>query len=399
MILHKTRIHRVQFFRFLAIAVFTMQTAALLGQEQANQHQKQIVEIELADGAKLKGRLCMPGSEQDQPVETLIVFVHGTGPGTYLNKRKLASKEFDYFDFFSQRFNDRGIAFFSYNKRGVTIGKKPPYFDEVDREKFRKAVPSVEVQDLATIVDVLKKNDRLANSKVALLGWSEGTMIASLVAEQHPDKIDALLLAGYAHENLFDIIKEQFSGNSSMRNLNPVFDKDDDHKISQEEYESEDEPAAKFRKRLMQGTEFELLDATKDGQLTAEDFAIRTQSIYAAVLSNLADNNEDWIWKNYFRVSIPWLREHFSLEANKTRLPRLKIPIYVFHGEADANVDVQGVYDLEKRFAALGKSNLDTFVFEDHDHDLNFMQWVTKDELPAGIAKIFEIASSLSNSD
>jgi pimeloyl-ACP methyl ester carboxylesterase len=97
---------------------------------------------------------------------------------------------------------------------GGIIGHPAPMFDEVDRDKFREVVPSVETDDLASIIDVLKKDKQLDDAKVFLLGWSEGTMIASLVAEKFPDKVEAILLAGYAHENLYDIIAAQFSGRS-----------------------------------------------------------------------------------------------------------------------------------------------------------------------------------------
>jgi pimeloyl-ACP methyl ester carboxylesterase len=364
-------------------------------QEKPEPFLKELIEIELADGERIKGRLCLPVQPDAAKSPTLVVYVHGTGPGTHLNKRKIGDKTFNYFDYVAQAFCERGVAFFSYDKRGVTMGETPPWFDEIDREKFRKVVPGVESQDIATIVDHLKKDSRLSGSKVALLGWSEGTMIASLAAERHPGKIDVLLLAGYAHDNLFDIIKWQYSGHGSMMNLSPVFDANGDKSISKEEYESDAESVASYRKRVMQDTKFEILDATKDGLLAAEDFAIRTKVMHAMLLGSLAKGNEDWIWNNYFRISVPWLQEHCSLEANKTRLTRLDLPIYVFHGTNDAHVDVAGVRDLEQRFKALNKTNLQAFVFEDQDHDLNFVDWALKGQWPEGWARIMETAASL----
>ena len=111
---------------------------------------------------------------------------------------------------------------------------------------------------------------------------------------------------------------------------------------------------------------------------------------------NVKQGNEDWIWDYYFRITVPWLQEHFSLEANKSRLTRLNLPIAIFHGERDANVPVEGVYDLDKRFRALGKTNLKTFVFENHNHDLNFMEWVNNNKIPAGIEKVLEVAAESS---
>ncbi len=382
---------------WLFVGMAGAQHKTLSVQEKPDQLLEKIVEVELTDGERIKGRLCLPARDEAGTVPALVVYVHGTGPGTYLNKRKIGSKTFNYFDFLAKEFCDRGLAFFSYNKRGVTMGEKPPWYDQVDREKFRRVVPSIESQDLATIVDLLQQDERLTESNVVLLGWSEGTMVAALAAEKYPEKIDALFLCGYAHENLFDIIATQYSGHGSMLNLNPVFDANGDKKISKEEYESDEKKVARYRKSVMQNAKFELLDATKDELLDAQDFAIRTKPVHEYLLECIANGNEDWIWNNYFRISIPWLQEHFSLEPNKTRLTRMDLPIYIFHGTDDPHVLVQGVHELEKRFRTLGKTNLRAFVFKDHDHDLNFLHWALKDKWPDGWAKIMEIASGLSD--
>ena len=363
--------------------------------EASSKHQTEMVEVELFDRETLKGQLYLPGTKRDQSVKTLVLFIHGTGPGTYLNKRKIGSKTFNYFDLFGKRFNDLGIAMFSYNKRGVTLGDSPPYFDKIDKQKFAKVLPGNEVRDLVATIEHLKSDKRFKDASIVLLGWSEGTMLASLVAEKAPGQVDALLLAGYAHDNLFDIIKWQFSGASSMTNIGPYFDANGDGEITQEEYESEKERPAMYRKRVMQGAKFKLLDANGDGRLVAADFAQRVKPFYETLLKKATAKEDQWIWKNYFRISSGWLREHFSLEPNKTRLTRLKIPIYVFHGTSDANVDVNGVHDLKRRFETLGKTNLKTFVFDKHDHDLNFLQLALRDKTSEGLAKIFAVAKQL----
>ena len=179
-----------------------------------------------------------------------------------------------------------------------------------------------------------------------------------------------------------------------MLKINPMFDRDDDGKISREEYESNDERVARSRRAVMQNAPFDLLDATKDGVLEAADFAIRNKPMHAMLLNCVKSNNEEWIWNNYFRISVPWLREHFALEPNKTRLLRMDLPIYILHGEDDAHVDAKNVKDLEERFKVMGKTNLESHIFADHDHDLNFMQWVMTGEPLEGIAKLLEIAAA-----
>lgn len=197
---------------------------------------EEIVKVQLSDGESITGRLKLP-SDNDR-ISLLVVFVHGTGPNTYLNKRKIGTREFSYFDLFEEEFNKRGIGFFTYNRRGVEIGDTPPYYDKIDSAKYSKYLPLTEAEDIESIISKLKHDERFLNSKIALLGSSEGTIIASMVADRKVEKIDALLLFGYANDNLFDIIKWQYSGKASIINLRRYFDTNKDNKISKDEYES-----------------------------------------------------------------------------------------------------------------------------------------------------------------
>ncbi len=325
----------------------------------------------------------------------IVIFVHGTGPNTYLNKRKIGQVEFNYFDLFADEFTKRGIGFFSYNRRGVEIGDTPPMYDVVDSVQYAKYLPSVEVMDIESIISCLRKDERFKQSKIALLGASEGTIIASMVADRKVEKVDALLLFGYANDNLFDIIKWQFSGAASMINLRKFFDVNKDNKISKIEYESSDSIAVLGRTKVLKNASFEALDVVKDSILDFRDFGSRTAQYFKNLQEMIDQGNDAWIWKNYFKVTSKWLKEHFQLEANKTRLLRVNIPVYIFHGTDDGNVPVEGVYDIESRFKQAGKTNLKCFVFEGHNHDLNYLDWPFKHQISDGLNAIFKASEVL----
>lgn len=89
--------------------------------------------ITMNDGEQLKARLCLPDNE----VKTIVFCIHGTGPHTYLNKRST----FNYYDELAKGFCGQGVAFFSYNRRGVEIGDTPPLFVDVDSVKYSKYTP------------------------------------------------------------------------------------------------------------------------------------------------------------------------------------------------------------------------------------------------------------------
>jgi pimeloyl-ACP methyl ester carboxylesterase len=354
---------------------------------------EEIVKVRLTDGESIIGRLKLPAENDRIPL--LVVFVHGTGPNTYLNKRKLGNREFNYFDLFADEFNKRGIGFFTYNRRGVEIGDTPPYYDKIDSAKYVKYLPLKEAEDVEAIISQLRCDSRFRNSKIALLGCSEGTIIASMVADRKVQKIDGLLLFGYANDNLYDIIKWQYSGKASMINLRKFFDVNKDDLITRSEYESADSAAVVGRTRLFKNTPFESLDIVKDTILDYHDFAIKNTQFFEYLLKMVDLGNDAWIWQNYFRVTSRWLKEHFQLEANKTRLLRIDIPIYIFNGIDDGNVPVEGVYDIQSRFRQVNKANLKCFFFEGHNHDLNYLNWPFDRKISEGLNSIFNTSELL----
>lgn len=344
--------------------------------------------IKLSDGEETTARLCIP---KDRQINTIVVAVHGTGPYTYLTKRQ----GFNYYDVLADGFCEKGVGFFTCNRRGVNLGEKAPLFDKVDSMKYAKYLPYTEAVDIETMIAFLKNDKRFKNCKIILYGMSEGTIIASMVAERKKVKIDALFLHGYAHENMFDIIKWQNTGEGVMTLVNSIFDKNGDKAVDREEYGFDDPAISSYRGYLFQNLPFDSVDVVKDNIIDIKDIRTMREPFQDLLMTKISENEESWIWNHYVRVTIGWFREHFALEPNKTRLLRVDIPIYVFHGKEDANVPAESVYDLEVRFKTCNKSNLKTFVFDKHNHDLNFQDWIKTKEYPEGLKKVFETAAEI----
>lgn len=347
----------------------------------------EIKTIKLNDGEKISARLALPDSRTDK----IIICIHGTGPNTYLTKRT----NFNFYDELAKGFCENGVGFFTYSRRGCKDGNVPPYYTDVDSLQYSKYTPLQEVQDVECMIKSILKDKRFKNSKIILYGLSEGTIIASMIAERKKVRVDAILLHGYCNENLLDIIKWQNEGNSTMVTINPIFDKDGDKAISRAEYENKDEIVSKYRKAIFKDIAFDKYDVNKDSVINIIDITRLRAPFHAELLKRVSDNDWMWIRTNYFNVTPKWFTEHFAIEANKTRLLRVDIPIHIFHGTDDANVPVESVYDLQKRFDICHKTNLTIHIFEKHSHDLNFYDIITKKDWSQGHKAIFQVAEEL----
>lgn len=65
-----------------------------------------------------------------------------------------------------------------------------------------------------------------------------------------------------------------------MKMVNQFLDKDNDKKISKEEYTDDNSDATMYRNYLFQNISFEFLDVNKDGFITVEDICILRSGFY-----------------------------------------------------------------------------------------------------------------------
>lgn len=349
-----------------------------------NLHAQEIVKITSYDGEIIEGRLNIPPTNFTNKI---VIDIPSSGPHTYENMRRVGrSTEFKVHDYYSNEFSKRGIAYFSYSTRYTVPDSIPPYYDRVDKEKFFAYTPSIKLKDLEEVIKYLRNDERLASSQILLLGWSEGAILATLAAERQVVPIDAIFIAGTPHEDVFKTILWQLSGEAAMILFRKFFDINGDGIIQRSEYEEAD-PRAIAR---VGGQSFDELDVNRDSVLTAEDFKILAQPRLQEILTAIDNNDDEWIWNSFFRVGTKWIKEHRDLEPNSTRIMKLDLPVYIFHGTDDANTPVAGIMKMKDQAQLMGKNNLHFFIFPDHDHNLEFLSWVVRQSMPEGIEAMFD---------
>lgn len=348
---------------------------------------EEIITITAYDGLTFEGKLRMP---EEKTADKLVIYINGSGPNTYDNKRQAGEVTFNYHDLFAEQFTQEGIAYFSYNTRGVTVGNEAPYFAEIDETAYQTYLPLNQVKDVEAIIRHLKADSRLQNAKVILLGWSEGTMIAPLVALGGEVQVDALFLAGYCNETMADILEWQLTGGSSMMNVGAYLDNDGDGTVTKTEYEADPfQVAAQF------GT-FEALDINSDGGINQADFEQMLKETHDETFRAFDGGDDAWLKENYgVRLTSAWFQAHRKLPPNRETMPQLTLPVYIFQGTIDANVPVEQSREIADIFQTAGKSNLHLLEFEMHDHDLNYILYPLSGTISEGLQAIFDTAKGL----
>jgi pimeloyl-ACP methyl ester carboxylesterase len=226
-------------------------------------------------------------------------------------------------DFFPEYYASHDIAFFSFNTRGVYEKDDFSVNKEINYEEYKTYLPTNVVEDIFYIIKRLKCSERLKDCNILLNGWSEGAMIAPLFAKKYPEMVNALLLCGYPNDNMEDVLKWQFN--------------------------------------------------------------VGGWSGHEELFNAIERKDEEWI-KIKSPNTLEWFFDHYKLPGNRTILPMLNLPIYIFHGTSDTQCDVNGVYEIMNTFLNLGKTNLKIYIFEKHDHCLN-----TDEGTSEGIKKLLEI--------
>lgn len=349
----------------------------------------QVLTFEAFDGYPLTGRLTLPAGMDS--VKKLVIYVNGSGPNTYLNHRQINDIDFNYFDFFAEEYAKRNTAFFSYNTRGVSLGEEPPLFQEIDEAAYQSYLPHNEIQDVATMIKELRTISQLHDAQIILLGWSAGTIVSPLVVLETDAPVDVLLLAGYTNTTMDEALDWQQTGGSSMVFYRNYFDYDGDRRISPEEF-TED----RYGIAAWLGVQFTDLDADANGYLDEHDFALLLQPSREALYAAINRNDDEWLKNNYgVQLTSAWFEDYRTIAPNSETLPKVDIPIYIFHGNLDANVPVEQVHAIEQIFKTSGKSNLTSYTFGGHDHDLNFVNIILTGTIPEGIQTILDCVDKL----
>lgn len=349
--------------------------------------QTSIFQVKAHDNYNLEVKIDYPSDSK-----SIIIFCHGSGANTYDNRREIAGKHFNYFDLFADEFCKGNIAFCRWNTRGCRPSDIPPEFVSVNIKEYETYCPSTSIQDILTVKNFVKTLPQFNQAKILLMGISEGATLAPFAAQQCED-VEALLLLSFSYGNLKDTLNWQLSGGSSMVNMCKFFGCKEKGYIEKSDFIQD---KYNVRSSFFQGVEFEDLDIDKDGKITQNDFALQLADYKSKVFEAIENNDDEWLRENYpVVITSKWCKQHFALPDISTILCSLTMLIYIFQGEDDANIPFSDIEKIRKDFNKTGRNNLHIFTFPEHDHDLNYLQYIFTGIISDGLKSVFDTAQSL----
>jgi dienelactone hydrolase len=348
-----------------------------------------MVEFTSEDGFRLLGRLTLPTTGKEKyPV---VFYLGGSGASfTHwpVGVPDEPNKFYDYTQFYASQLALRGVAFFRMNKRGCEYAPdEGGIAARVDREVFSKTTLDILLEDYRAGLTALKEQPEIDSTQVALMGVSEGTILAPRLALKQTG-IRAIAMLGYVEDGYRDVLRYAAT-TGRWRTIKRMFDVNDDDVVTKEEYEEAD---PRHRKAVTPLLLWMLMDENKDGKVTRHE-----------VIKFGADNYDetvykdaDYVWNNNARLNPELLRLEWKTGNRHRVLLELdkNVQLGIFQGELDAAAAIEGVRRTEQAFKAARRKNLYIRTYESTDHELGFHEYLYGGSIPQGYTDMFDFVAA-----
>jgi hypothetical protein len=149
---------------------------------------------------KLAGTLTIP--KDNRKKHPGVILISGSGPQDR-NEDTVGpgGLKFGIFKQIAHVLSENGIAVLRYDDRGV--GKSEGKFKGSTQEDF--------VQDVKSAIEFLRNRKDILKNKIALIGHSEGAIIALRIAKENPNLVKAIVLLAGTAKTGDEVLMEQFT--------------------------------------------------------------------------------------------------------------------------------------------------------------------------------------------
>lgn len=286
--------------------------------------------FETVDGLKLAGKLSLPpGRRGPVPV---VVFIGGSGPWNVDYQARVpgpggqGTRLFTILpiDDLARRCEAEGLAFIRYAKRGVDP-------DGAQNAAWKTARLDRLMADADALLARVKADPRLDGSRIALVGHSEGTAIATWIGGHDPS-VKGFGMLGLMRRNLEAVLADQLVG-AKVGHVMARFDAPaPDGFLSAQEIQAAEAQGARF-------PDWRKADTDRDGRLSRAELAAYLGGPFQGWLARVRAAGPEEILTRAGDVSdMPagWWNEHFAHETVGEAWRTITTPVLVQQGTADA---------------------------------------------------------------
>ena len=282
----------------------------------------------------LAGTLRLPLADND--VYPAALFIHGSGPvNRDGNAVDLATgnivMEIDVYRQLAAALSDVGIASFRFDKRGVGDSEGDAML----------ASRSDLLDDARAAIQALREQPEIDPNRIILIGHSEGSYLAPVLAVEDPDMAGVVLLAGGA------------------RALDAITRWQVESLLGQQGIEG-----AALEAALAQQDQYTAFVEASQGEWS--DYTVAELQ---AEISWLSEDAAAQLKASPLALS--WLREHYLAEPAEV-ITQLQDPVLIVSGEKDFQVPSSEAGLLSELLATAGNDDVIVYVFPDLNHLLRY---------------------------
>ena len=181
--------------RFIVVGIIGVAAVTAAAQAPSSAAPYKTIEISFRadDGQELFGKLTLPDGGARRPV---VMMIQTAEAQTADSRVQGPRGPIDFFDLYRKELAQIGVAFFSYEGRGIRMGDNPPRYVAIDRALFNTSTLDRKVRDAMAAVRVLRARSDIDPSQVFLKGTSEGTLLAAETATRLPGEVNLGDIAG-----------------------------------------------------------------------------------------------------------------------------------------------------------------------------------------------------------
>lgn len=275
------------------------------------------------DGQTLVAKLTLPA--QTRRPAPVVIFIGGSGSWDSEYSQRLDDQRLRVLipiSTLARRAARSGLAFVRYQKRGAT---DPGGRITAD---WKTATLDNLLDDLRVLLAKVKADPRLDGTRIALLGHSEGTMLATWVGASDPS-VKAYVFMGMVRRNLREVYRFQLA----TRNGRTFFALAD--RTPTDGYLDAAEIAEATRKGLV-FKNWHAYDRNRDGRLSRDEYMALMEAYYRDwVRMILSSEPERLVPGNGSPAA--WFQQHFRHATVEESWRRLRTPVLVIQGTSDTN--------------------------------------------------------------